>query len=82
MLLFLIIGGLVVINVMGIKQAVKAINVITLIKILPVLTLIVLAIPYLTPEGVLPSNMPTFDKIQRHKVSPIPALAFYQRSAY
>ncbi len=64
LLLFLIIGGLVVINVMGIKQAVKAINVITLIKILPVLTLIVLAIPYLTPEGVLPSNMPTFDKMQ------------------
>lgn len=63
-LLFLIIASLVIINIMGIKQAVKAINVITLIKILPVITLILLAIPYLTPDGVLPGNMPAFDKME------------------
>ena len=62
MLLFLIIGALVAINIMGVKKAVGAINVITLVKILPVITLIILAVPYLTPEGVLPSNLPTFDE--------------------
>ncbi len=58
---FIIIGSLTIINVMGIKQAIKAINVITLFKTLPVLVLILLSVPYLTPEGVLPTDFPTMD---------------------
>jgi len=58
---FIIIGGLTVINVMGIKKAVKAINVITLFKLIPVLVLILLALPHLTPEGVIPAGLPSFD---------------------
>lgn len=58
---FIIIGGLTVVNVMGIKKAVKAINVITLFKLIPVLVLILLALPHLTPEGVLPSDLPSFN---------------------
>lgn len=60
-LFFIIIGGLTTINVMGVKKTVKALNVITLIKILPVLLLILLSIPHLTPEGVLPAELPSFD---------------------
>lgn len=59
-LFFVIIGGLTLINVVGVKKVVKAINVITLFKLLPVLVLILLSIPYLTPEGVLPSELPKF----------------------
>lgn len=62
-LLLLIIGGLVAINIMGIKKTVKAINLITLIKILPVLLLILLAIPHLSPEKVFPSGVPEFDQV-------------------
>ena len=58
---FVIIGSLTIINVMGIKQAIKAINVLTLFKILPILVLILLSVPYLTPEGVLPTDFPTMD---------------------
>ncbi|MBT5072164.1 MAG: amino acid permease [Kordiimonadaceae bacterium] len=58
---FIIIGGLTAINVMGVKKTVKALNVITLIKILPVFLLILLSIPHLTPEGILPGNLPSFD---------------------
>ncbi|MCC3862071.1 APC family permease [Pseudemcibacter aquimaris] len=62
-LLFLIIGGLVAINIMGVKRTVKAINLITMIKILPVLLLILLAIPYLTPDKVFPAGVPEFDQV-------------------
>ncbi|MDG1437897.1 MAG: APC family permease [Emcibacteraceae bacterium] len=58
---FIIIGGLTLINVMGIKKAVKAVNFMTIFKILPILLLILLAIPHLTPEGVLPTGLPSFD---------------------
>lgn len=59
---FIIIGTLTVINVMGIKQAIRAINVMTLFKILPVIVLILLSIPHLTPAGVLPTDFPTIDE--------------------
>ncbi len=59
---FIIIGGLTLINVVGVKKVVKAINVITLFKLLPVLLLILLAIPYLTPAGVFPDEIPKLDE--------------------
>lgn len=62
-LLLLIIGGLVAINIMGVKKTVKAINVITLIKILPVLLLILLAIPHITPDKAFPNGVPEFDQV-------------------
>ncbi len=58
---FIIIGALTVVNVMGIKKALKAINIITFFKLIPILVLVLLALPHLTPEGVLPSNLPSFD---------------------
>ena len=57
-LFFVIIGGLTLINVVGVKKVIKAVNVITLFKLLPVLLLILLAIPYLTPAGVIPDSLP------------------------
>ena len=62
-LFFVIIGGLTMINIMGVKKVVKAINVITLFKLLPVFLLILLAIPHLTPEGVLPNELPSFSNV-------------------
>lgn len=62
-LLLMIIGGLVAINIMGVKKTVKAINVITLIKILPVLLLIVLAIPHISPDTAFPNGIPEFDQV-------------------
>jgi APA family basic amino acid/polyamine antiporter len=58
---FIIIGGITVVNVMGIKKATQVLNVITLFKLIPILLLILLAIPHLTPDGVLPGDLPSFD---------------------
>ncbi len=58
---FIIIGGITVVNVMGIKKAMQVLNVITLFKLIPIILLILLAIPHLTPEGVLPGDLPSFD---------------------
>ncbi len=64
LLFFTIIGALTLINIVGIKRAVKAINVITLFKLLPIITLILFALPYLTPAGVLPGDIPKFDQLE------------------
>lgn len=59
----IIIGGITVINVKGIKQAVKSLNIITFVKLVPVLLLILLAIPHLTPAGMWPEELPSFDQV-------------------
>lgn len=57
----LIIGGLTVVNVMGIKSAMKAINLFSLLKVLPILVLILIGLPHISPSGVLPSDFPVID---------------------
>jgi len=60
-LFIVIIGGLTVVNVMGIKSAMKAINLFSLLKVLPILVLILLGLPYVSPTGLLPTDFPVID---------------------
>lgn len=60
-MIFLIVAGLAIINILGIKKAVQAINVLTFLKLVPIFLLILLGIQYLSPEHLLPPDMPKFD---------------------
>lgn len=60
-LIFLIIGALAIINILGIKKAVQAINILTFLKLVPIFLMILLGIQYLAPEHMLPPDLPQFD---------------------
>ncbi|MDG1859505.1 MAG: APC family permease [Emcibacteraceae bacterium] len=60
---FIIIGGLTLINVMGVKKTMQALNVMTVVKILPVVLLILLAVPHITPAGIWPSELPSYGQV-------------------
>lgn len=60
-LFLLIIGGLTIVNVMGLKSAMKAINLFSLLKALPILVLILIGLPYVSPSGILPGDFPVID---------------------
>lgn len=62
-LLLLVIGGLTVINILGIKKAVQAINILTFLKVVPLLILVLIGLQYLSPAGFLPSDLPKFDDV-------------------
>ncbi len=63
MLIFLIIGGLAVINILGIKKAVHAINILTFLKIVPLIILLLLGFQYFSPEVFLPTEFPKIDNV-------------------
>ncbi len=60
-MIFLILAGLAIINILGIKKAIQAINVLTFLKLIPIFLLILLGFQYLTPEQLLPPDFPKFD---------------------
>ena len=60
-MIFIVIGGLTIINILGIKKAVQAINVLTFLKLVPILLMILLGLQYLTPDNLLPPELPKFD---------------------
>ena len=60
-LILVIIGILAIINILGIKKAVQAINILTFLKLVPIFLLILLGVQYLTPDHLVPPDMPQFD---------------------
>ena len=60
-MIFLVIALLTLINVLGIKKAIQAINILTFFKTLPLLVMIILAFQYLTPEILIPSEIPRIE---------------------
>jgi len=62
-LFILIIAGLTAINIMGIKRAVQAINIVTFLKVIPILGLILIGLPHVSPEGLLPGDFPVIDDL-------------------
>ena len=60
-MIFLVIALLTLINILGIKKAIQAINVLTFFKTLPLLVMIILAFQYLTPETLIPNEFPRID---------------------
>jgi amino acid transporter len=57
----LIIGGLTIVNIMGLKSAMKVINLFSLLKAIPILVLILIGLPYVSPAGILPGDFPVVD---------------------
>lgn len=53
---------LVIINIMGVKRAIHAINLLTLLKSIPILVLILIGLPYISPEGLLPGDFPQIEE--------------------
>ncbi len=60
-MIFVLVGGLAVINILGVKKAIQAINVLTFLKLIPIFLVILLGVQYLAPENMLPPEMPQFD---------------------
>ena len=57
----IIIGVLTVANTVGNKAAITSINLFSLLKAIPILALVLLGLPYLSPEGFLPGDFPVVD---------------------
>lgn len=60
-MIFTILAILAVINIFGIKKAVQAINILTFLKLVPIFLMILLGVQYLTPQHLLPPELPQFD---------------------
>ena len=60
-MIFLVIAVLTLINILGIKKAIQAINILTFFKTLPLIVMIILAFQYLTPETLIPNEFPRID---------------------
>jgi amino acid transporter len=60
-MIFIVIALLILINILGIKKAIQAINVLTFFKTVPLIVMIILGFQYLTPEVLLPQELPRID---------------------
>lgn len=61
LMIFLVIALLTLINILGIKKAIQAINILTFFKTLPLIVMIILAFQFLTPETLIPTEFPRID---------------------
>lgn len=60
-MIFVILAALAVINIFGVKKAVQAINILTFLKLIPIFLMILLGVQYITPDRLLPPELPQFD---------------------
>ncbi len=58
-----IIGGLTVVNVLGVKSGLRALTYFSLLKVLPLIVMIILGLQYFSPELVVPSDLPSIDDL-------------------
>jgi len=56
-------GGLTIANYLGVKDGVRTIGVFTVLKLSPIVLLILLGLPHVTPETLLPEGLPRIDDI-------------------
>lgn len=56
-------GGLTWANYIGVKDGVRTLSVLTVLKLTPILVLIAAGLPYVSVEGVVPTEMPVIDDI-------------------
>jgi len=61
--IFLVCGGLTLVNVLGVKDGVRTLAVFTFFKVIPLLIMILLGLQYVTPDVLFPENMPTIDDL-------------------
>ena len=63
-LIFLLCLTLVMVNIAGVKEAVKMVNLMTILKLTPVLVLILLAIPHISSDVLMPQEIPPLTDIE------------------
>jgi len=56
-----VIGGLTLINVLGVKDSIRTLALFTFFKIVPLLILIVLGLQFVSPDVLFPDTFPTID---------------------
>jgi amino acid transporter len=56
-----IIGGLTLVNVLGVKDSIRALALFTFFKMVPLLILIVLGLQFVSPDVLFPDALPTID---------------------
>ena len=56
-----LIAWLTYANVRGVKDGVRTIGLFSIFKLTPLILMILLGLPFVTPENLLPTNMPTVD---------------------
>ncbi|MDZ7643414.1 MAG: APC family permease [Woeseiaceae bacterium] len=62
-LILVVGGGLTWANYIGVRDGVRTLGVFTFMKLTPIVLLILLGLPYVTPETLFPSNLPTIDDL-------------------
>ena len=62
-LLSVICVGLTAANYVGVKEGIRTVAVFTFLKLTPILLMILLGLPYVTPDTVLPSTFPRVDEL-------------------
>ncbi|HPF47201.1 MAG: amino acid permease [Alphaproteobacteria bacterium] len=60
-MILIVVAGLSIINILGIKRAIHVINIFTLLKLVPIFLLILLGLQYLAPENLVPPGIPDFN---------------------
>lgn len=64
LMIIAIVGGLSLINIFGVKRAVQSINVLTFLKLIPLLLLIIIGFQYITPDHLIPTELPKLGDIE------------------
>lgn len=58
-----VIGALTLVNVLGVKDGVRALTFFTFFKLVPLLLMIVLGLQHVTPDVLFPESLPTIDDL-------------------
>ncbi len=56
-----VIGGLTVVNVLGVRSSIRTLTYFTVLKVVPLVVMIILGLQYFSPELVVPSSLPGID---------------------
>ena len=59
----IVIGGLTIVNVLGVRNGMRALTYFTLLKIVPLVVMILLGLQYFSPEFLVPSNLPAIEDL-------------------
>lgn len=63
LLIVIICGSITLANYIGVKDGVRTVGLFTILKIAPILLMILMGLPYLTPETMFPSQLPTYEDL-------------------
>ncbi len=69
-------------NVRGVKDGVKTLGILTFFKVIPLLLLILLGLPYVTPDILLPQSLPTIEDFDGISLLIIYAYAGFEAASF